>query len=162
MDIKIEKKKGFQVRKHWGYVVTGCCLAVIACWLAFGNHDATLKVNAGDIVISEVRQGEFKEYIRTSGRVMPIEVVYISPEEGGIVMEKVVEEGSMVKKGDVIVRLSNSALDLQILNAEAELAEKQNIMLRKGDECIYAKVIRKESDGFIICFTSMSQNVNHA
>ena len=45
---------------------------------------------------------------------------------------------------------------------DAELAEKQNIMLRKGDECIYAKVIRKESDGFIICFTSMSQNVNHA
>ena len=128
MDIKIEKKKGFQVRKHWGYVVAGCCLAVIACWLAFGNHDATLKVNAGDIVISEVRQGEFKEYIRTSGRVMPIEVVYISPEEGGIVMEKVVEEGSMVKKGDVIVRLSNSALDLQILNAEAELAEKQNLL----------------------------------
>ena len=59
---------------------------------------------------------------------MPIQVVQISPEEGGIVMEKVVEEGAEVRKGDVIVRLSNSNLDLQILNAEAELAEKQNML----------------------------------
>ena len=59
---------------------------------------------------------------------MPIQIVQISPEEGGIVMEKVVEEGTHVKKGDVIARLSNSNLDLQILNAEAELAEKQNLL----------------------------------
>ena len=42
--------------------------------------------------------------------------------------EKVVEEGAHVKKGDVILRLSNSNLDLQILNAESELAEKQNLL----------------------------------
>lgn len=128
MDIKIEKKKGFQLKKHWGYIVTGVFSVIIALWLAFGNHDATLKVNAEDISIGDVRQGEFKEYVRTNGQVMPIEIVYISPEEGGIVVEKVVEEGAMVKKGDVIVRLSSSALDLQILNAEAELAEKQNLL----------------------------------
>jgi HlyD family secretion protein len=59
---------------------------------------------------------------------VPIEIVFVSPEEGGIVIEKVAEEGAMVKRGDVIVRLSNSSLDLQILNAEAELAEKQNLL----------------------------------
>lgn len=128
MDIKIEKKKGFQLKKHWGYIVAGVFSVIIALWLAFGNHDATLKVNAEDISIGNVRQGEFKEYVRTNGQVMPIEIVYISPEEGGTVVEKVVEEGAMVKKGDVIVRLSSSALDLQILNAEAELAEKQNLL----------------------------------
>ena len=52
----------------------------------------------------------------------------LSPEEGGIVQEKVVEEGAQVKKGDVIIRLSNSNLDLQILDAEAQLAEKQNFL----------------------------------
>ena len=52
----------------------------------------------------------------------------LSPEEGGIVQEKVVEEGAQVRRGDIIVRLSNSNLDLQILNAEAELAEKQNLL----------------------------------
>jgi len=59
---------------------------------------------------------------------MPIQVVHIAPEEGGIVREKVAEEGQMVHKGDVIVRLSNSNLDMQILSAEAELAEKQNML----------------------------------
>ena len=128
MDVKIERKTGFVWRKHWGVVAAGCAMLALTCWLVFGNHDVTLSVAKADIIISEVKRGEFKEYVRTNGRVMPIEVVHVSPEEGGIVLEKVVEEGSMVKKGDVIVRLSNSALDLQILNAEAELAEKQNLL----------------------------------
>ena len=128
MDVKIERKAGFVWRKHWGGVAAGCAMLALTCWLMFGNHDVTLSVAKADIIISEVKRGEFKEYVRTNGRVMPIEVVHVSPEEGGIVLQKVVEEGSMVKKGDVIVRLSNSALDLQILNAEAELAEKQNLL----------------------------------
>ncbi|MBQ4216903.1 MAG: hypothetical protein II667_02260 [Clostridiales bacterium] len=46
-----------------------------------------------------------------------------------------------------------------VLEAEPELADRQNIMLRQDDECIYAKVIRKEEPGYVICFTSMTQNV---
>lgn len=128
MDIRIEKNGKFQIKNYLGYIALGIFLVIIILWLALGNHEATLKINAEDINIGNVRRGEFKEYVRTNGQVMPIEIVYISPEEGGIVVEKVVEEGAMVKKGDVIVRLSNSALDLQILNAEAELAEKQNLL----------------------------------
>ena len=114
--------------KYWPYAGGGVLLLLIICWLVFGNHASTLKVNADDLTMSEVTRAEFKDYVRTNGQVMPIQVVQISPEEGGIVMEKIVEEGSHVKKGDVIVRLSNSNLDLQILNAEAELAEKQNLL----------------------------------
>jgi HlyD family secretion protein len=114
--------------KYWPYVAGGCLLLVILGWLLFGNHASTLRVNHDELTISEVKSAEFKDYVRTNGQVMPIQVVQISPEEGGIVMEKVVEEGSMVHKGDVIVRLSNSNLDLQILNAESELAEKQNLL----------------------------------
>ena len=87
-----------------------------------------MRVESDGLTISEVTNAEFKDYVRLNGTVVPIQVVQISPEEGGIVMEKVAEEGSTVKKGDVIVRLSNSNLDLQILNAEAELAEKQNLL----------------------------------
>lgn len=128
MDIKIQKTKGFKLRKHWIYVIAVLVIVSIGAWIVWGNHAATLKVAPSDITISEVKQGDFKEYVRISGRVIPTQIVYISPEEGGIVIEKVAEEGAMVKKGDVIVRLSNSALDLQILNAEAELAEKQNLL----------------------------------
>ena len=128
MDRVIEKKKGFRLRKHGPYVAGGCLLLAMLGWLVFGNHASTLRVSQDDMTIGEVKRAQFKDYVRTSGQVMPIQVVQISPEEGGIVMEKVVEEGAMVRKGDVIVRLSNSNLDLQILNAESELAEKQNLL----------------------------------
>ena len=128
MDRVIEKKKGFQWRKHGIYAVGAVLFVLLVVWLVFGNHASTLRINADDVTLSKVERAEFKDYVRTNGQVMPIQVVQISPEEGGIVTEKVVEEGSTVKKGDVIVRLSNSALDLQILNAEAELAEKQNLL----------------------------------
>ena len=128
MDRVIEKKKGFQLKKHGPYVAGGCLLLTVLGWLVFGNHASTLRVTQDELTISEVKSAEFKDYVRTNGQVMPIQVVQISPEEGGIVMEKVVEEGSMVHKGDVVVRLSNSNLDLQILNAESELAEKQNLL----------------------------------
>ena len=128
MDRIIEKTKSQRLMKYWPWLGVGCLVLAVGCWLVFGNHAATLRVNAADLTVSEVTKAEFKDYVRTNGQVLPIQVVQISPEEGGIVMEKVVEEGSHVKKGDVIVRLSNSNLDLQILNAEAELAEKQNLL----------------------------------
>ena len=127
MDRIIEKKKGLR-KKHIPYVLLGLFVLVLLLWAIFGNHASTIKVDAEQLTISPVTKGEFKDYVRLSGTVVPIQVVQISPEEGGIVMEKVAEEGQSVKKGDVIVRLSNSNLDLQILNAEAELAEKQNLL----------------------------------
>ena len=87
-----------------------------------------MTIDSNEITISDVTRGEFDDYVRLNGQVVPIQVVQISPEEGGIVREKVIEEGTKVRKGDVILRLSNSSLDLQILNAEAELAEKQNLL----------------------------------
>lgn len=128
MDRVIEKTRTQRLMKYWPLAVGGCLLVVTALWLVFGNHASTLRVSKEELTINEVKSAKFKDYVRTSGQVMPIQVVQVSPEEGGIVMEKVVEEGTMVRRGDVIVRLSNSNLDLQILNAEAELAEKQNLL----------------------------------
>jgi len=128
MDRVIEKTKTQRLMKYWPYAVGCFLLLAIGSWLIFGNHATTLKVNLNELTIGDVQRAEFKDYVRTNGQVMPIQVVQISPEEGGIVVERVAEEGAMVKKGDVIVRLSNSNLDLQILNAEAELAEKQNLL----------------------------------
>lgn len=127
MDIQLEKKKGIQ-KKHLPYIAGGTLLLALLAWMLFGHHAATLKVDGQSLNIAEVRYGKFNDYIRVNGQVQPISVVQLSPEEGGIVRQKVVEEGAQVKKGDVILRLTNSNLDLQILNAESELAEKQNLL----------------------------------
>lgn len=126
MDRQIEKKS-FLRRYAW-YIAAAAALAALLVWIVLGTTASTMTVDASDITISDVTRGKFDDYVRLNGQVLPIQVVQISPEEGGIVREKVVEEGARVRKGDVILRLSNSNLDLQILNAEAELAEKQNLL----------------------------------
>lgn len=126
MDRQIEKKS-FLRRYAW-YIAAAAALTALLVWIVLGTTANTTTVDASDITISDVTRGKFDDYVRLNGQVLPIQVVQISPEEGGIVREKVVEEGTRVRKGDVILRLSNSNLDLQILNAEAELAEKQNLL----------------------------------
>ena len=127
MDRVIEKPRGLR-RAHVPYIIAALLVASLVGSMFWGNHAETLRVDVHQITVATARRAEFKDYVRLNGQVMPIQVVQVAPEEGGIVTERVVEEGSPVRRGDVIVRLSNSALDLQILNAEAELAEKQNLL----------------------------------
>ena len=127
MDIIIEKKKG-PTGKQLLKLILPILAVVLIVWAVVSGSRGTLSVERSQMTVAEVKVAEFNDYIRVNGQVAPIQVVQISPEEGGIVRERVVEEGAKVNEGDVIIRLSNSNLDLQILNAEAELAEKQNLL----------------------------------
>lgn len=130
MDKIIEKKKGIAVaftKKALPFWF-GALMVVFIGWLVLRDDTSTLRVNGETLSISEVKSGEFNDYIRISGQVQPMTTIQISPQEGGIVQQIVIEEGSKVKAGDEIIRLSNDNLDLQILNSEAELAEKENLL----------------------------------
>ncbi len=130
MDRIIEKKKGFaraftkKALPYWGAGV----FVILVIWLVFKDHSSTLRVNGDTLVMADVQRSQFNDYIRVSGQVQPMTTVQISPLEGGVVQEIIREEGSTVRKGDEILRLTNENLDLQILNSEAELAEKENIL----------------------------------
>lgn len=97
-------------------------------YLVARPNEKTLRVSRDSITIGDVRQGEFNDYIRVSGQVQPMVTIQLSPQEGGIVQTILLEEGAVVKAGDPILVLSNDNLDLQILNSESELAEKENIL----------------------------------
>jgi HlyD family secretion protein len=127
MDIKLEKKKGIR-RKHIPYIAGGALFVVLLGWIIFGDHSSTLKIDARGISIGTAKKDLFNDFVRQDGQVQPITVVQISSLEGGIVEEKVVEEGAQVKRGDAIVRLSNPQLDLSILTSEAHLTEQTNIL----------------------------------
>ena len=103
-------------------------LMVFVVYLIVRPNNKTLRVDKDTVTISNVVMGEFNDYIRISGRVQPMTTIQLSPQEGGIVEKILIEEGSPVKAGDAILILSNDNLDLQILNSEAELAEKENIL----------------------------------
>ena len=129
MDKIIEKKTGWRVaftKKALPWWL-GALLLVFVIYLIARPNNKTLRVDKDTVTISAAVKGEFNDYIRISGRVQPMTTIQLSPQEGGIVEKILIEEGSPVKAGDAILVLKNDNLDMQILNSEAELAEKENI-----------------------------------
>ena len=130
MDKIIEKKTGWRTaftKKALPWWL-GALLAAFIVYLVARPDNKTLRVDKDALTISTATNGEFNDYIRLSGRVQPMTTIQLSPQEGGIVEQILIEEGSPVKAGDAILVLSNDNLDLSILNSEAELAEKENIL----------------------------------
>jgi len=125
MDRIIEKKPWYLQRKNW--YMAGGVIAIIILYTAFlGTSGLSLRVDKEKISIADVKTDFFQEYVSRTGTVNPITTVYLDAIEGGRVEEILLEEGSMVHKGDVILRLSNSELNLQILNSEAGFTEQVN------------------------------------
>lgn len=130
MDKIIEKKKGIaraftlKALPYW----LGVVFAIVIIVLVAQSGSGVMRVDSATLTIVEVTEGEFNDYIRLSGQVQPMTTIQISPLEGGVVQEIIVEEGARVRASERLLVLSNDNLDLQILNSEAELAEKENLL----------------------------------
>ena len=128
MDRVIEQKTGvkkiFQ-KKYIPYWVVGAVVIVLV-YLLINTERNAVTVSKDDFTIASVKDDEFNDYIRQSGQVQPMVTVQLSPLESGIVEEIIHEEGSSLKAGDVIVRLSNQQLEMDILRSQADLAEQEN------------------------------------
>lgn len=125
MDIQIEKKKGLRP-KHYAYIAIGLVVAFAAYKIIWSSSVSTFRTEKDKLSISAVTQGKFDDYITINGSAAPIATIYMDAYEGGRVTEKLIEEGAMVKKGDIILKLENSNLYEQILASESNLALKQN------------------------------------
>lgn len=125
MDIQLEKKKGLKP-KHYGYIALGVLLLFVGWKLLFASSVSTFRTEKERLSIAQVTAGKFDDYITINGTVAPIATIYMDAYEGGRVSEKLIEEGSMVKKGDIILKLENMGLYEQILASESNLALKQN------------------------------------
>lgn len=125
MDTRIERKSWFQ-RKHI-YTLVGIAAGLLCLlWLLFRDTSSSLKVEKERITIATVQKGEFNDYIRVIGQVLPDRIIYLDAIEGGRVEERLIEEGAQVRTGDVILRLSNPLLNIGILQSEADLAYQEN------------------------------------
>ena len=130
MDIKLEKKSGWRAvfsKKSLPYLF-GAVVVVLIVWLLLKENTTTLRVNTATVTVSNVEEGEFNDYVSLSGTVQPMPTMQLSPLESGVVERVVAEEGTTVKAGDVILEMTNKQLSMQILQSEADLAEKQNIL----------------------------------
>lgn len=125
MDTRIERKSRFS--KKMVYTIIGSIIFLIGpLWLIFRDTSSSMNVNKDSITISTVQKGEFNDYIRVIGQVIPDHIIYLDAIEGGRVEERLIEEGAQVKAGDVIIRLSNPLLNIGILQSEANLAYQEN------------------------------------
>lgn len=127
MDRIIEDKSWIK-KKYRKYIIIGAILIAALSIFLFTSNVSSVNVDSDKVTIDVVYKGLFNDYIQVTGQAAPISTVYLDAVEGGRVEERLIEEGSMVKKGDIILKLSNKDLILSILNSEAQLAEKTNFL----------------------------------
>lgn len=124
MDIPLEQKKGLK-KKHIPYLLGGAVLIFIV-WLIFSDHSSSLVIDSRTITTGTARKELFNDYIQVQGSVQPITTLQLTPLESGMVEKRLIEEGSSVKEGDIIVMLSNQNLNAEVLNSESQLSNREN------------------------------------
>lgn len=125
MDRVIEKKKGLKM-KHL-YIVGGVLLFLLLLYqILLADHQSVFRAERDKLTVSTVEDGQFNDYITIIGQVEPISTIYLDVEEGGKVEEIYIEEGEMVEKGDVILKLKNTDLNTTIMSIESQLAYQGN------------------------------------
>jgi len=145
MDRVIEKKK-WTTRKLLTIALVSGILILISASIYFTSGPSKLNVDTERITVSEVKKGAFQEFIPVNGIVLPITTIYLDALEGGRVEEKYVEDGTMMKKGEPIMKLSNTDLELSLVNQETSVfnlltqmqisrnAARQNTIMKLNQE----------------------------
>lgn len=117
MDRVIEKKKWSRKKVLTIFGITALVLLIVLS-IYYTAGGSKLNVEKERIIISEVTDGKFKNYIPVNGVVMPVATIYLDALEGGRVEEKYVEDGTMMRKGQPILRLSNTDLVMSLVAQE--------------------------------------------
>ncbi len=120
MDIPI-KKKTFTASRIAMLVGGILLLGLIAFVLISSGGNSKLNVEKERISINTANRGIFQENIPVNGVVLPITTIYLDALEGGRVEEKFVEDGAMMEAGEPILRLSNTDLELSLVNQETQV-----------------------------------------
>jgi HlyD family secretion protein len=125
MDRKIKKKK-WTFKRISIYAAGLLFVAFVLYSFFFADKRSKLNIDLEKITISEVNYGVFQDFIPVTGSVLPQTTRYLDAKEGGIIQVIEKETGDIVKKGDVIIRLTNSTLELSVLSQQASLYEQIN------------------------------------
>ncbi len=120
MDRVIEKK--YWSRKRI-LTITGivALVALIAGSYYYTSGGSKLNVDTERITVSTITKGSFQETIPVNGIVLPLTTIYLDAVEGGRVEERYVDDGAIMKKGQPILRLSNTDLQLGLVTQETNV-----------------------------------------
>lgn len=125
MDKKIEKKT-WTLKRIGTYGGIALFVGFVGYQFIFADRRSTLKVDKDKITISEVKRGIFQETIPQTGIVEPGRTFYLDAIEGGNIKRIVRESGAMLKKGDVVLELTNLTREISVLEQESNLTQSIN------------------------------------
>ena len=152
MDKPIDKKK-WPLKRVITYGVAGIFVLVVGYMLIFQTGGSTLNVKTDRITIKKKKKGPFQEFISIIGNVLPHNTIYLDAVVGGRVEVIYLEAGSRVKKGDKILKLSNTNLLMTLLNNEAQINRASNDLratrLQLEQNRLALKRQRAEADYFM-------------
>ncbi|MFA5849516.1 MAG: HlyD family efflux transporter periplasmic adaptor subunit [Bacteroidales bacterium] len=125
---RVVKESQWIKKKYWKYIIGSALALGGVLFFILSGGTSTVRIEKEKITVATVIQGVFNDYITNNGIAAPISTIFLDAYEGGKVEKILMEEGSMLRKGDVIIKLSNNDINLNILNSEAQLAEKANFL----------------------------------
>jgi multidrug efflux pump subunit AcrA (membrane-fusion protein) len=150
VDISRDKPKTINVKKYafWGVVLS---LSVVATNDLLFLGEADFSVNSETLVYDQVKRGKFSVSVRGTGQLVPDNIEWLSANIEARVERVVVKAGKFVKKGDLIVELSNPKLEqlleetqweleARVAEAKADIVAKQSILLDQKAKMLDAKL----------------------
>lgn len=120
MDRVIEKKK-WSTKRILTITGIAAVIALVVASYYFTSGKSKLNVDTDRITVSEIKKGTFQEFIPVNGVVLPLTTIYLDAVEGGRVEEKYVDDGTVMKKGQPILRLSNTDLQLGLVTQQTNV-----------------------------------------
>ena len=120
MDVPIKKKR-FSTSRIALLVGSIIIIGFVIFVILQTSGGSKLNIDKERISINTIKKDAFQENIPVSGIVLPITTIYLDALEGGRIEEKFVEDGAILKKGDPILKLSNTDLELSLVNQETSV-----------------------------------------
>ncbi len=129
MDKALPKRSVWQKYKY--YILGGTAfIAFLVYVLLAVSGGRKLRVNSERIVIADVTEAPFLDYVDAEGIIQPILTIKLNALESGMVQQIVAEEGTMLHQGDTIMTLQNPELERTIEEQQAEW-ESQRILYQE-------------------------------
>jgi len=113
-------------RRYGPYGAAAVLVIAVAAWLLHGIGISTYRVAADQLTLGTVTRAKFEDYIAVRATVAPLTTFYLTTEQGGGVEQVLAEDGAIVKAGQPLIVLSNTALRLQVASREADISSQIN------------------------------------
>jgi HlyD family secretion protein len=118
----VRPKKTWTTKRLMTIAGITALVLLIAGSFYFTSGKSRLNVDLERITVSEITKAPFQESIPENGTVLPLTTIYLVTTDGGRVETRFVDDGAILKKGDPILKLANTDLELNMSNNATQVS----------------------------------------